>query len=131
MSGIIRKVIEEVWNQKNPALLDDMFTEDFVMHTPIGNFEGPSGYRQIYDTYVNAFSDCQFTIDDELSAGDRNVVRYTFSGTHDGELLGVAPTGKRVSISGISISRLVGGKVAEEWPVWDQMGVMQQIGAVS
>ena len=131
MSGIIRKVIEEVWNQKNPGLLEGFYTEDFVMHTPIGKFEGPSGYRQIYDTYVNAFSDCQFTIDDELSAGDRNVVRYTFSGTHDGELMGVAPTGKRVSISGISISRLVGGKVAEEWPVWDQMGVMQQIGAVS
>ena len=131
MSGIIQRVIEEVWNQKNPGLLEGFYTDEFVMHTPIGDFVGPSGYRQVYDTYVNAFSDCQFTIDDLFSAGDRTVIRYTFSGTHDGELMGVAPTGRRVSVSGISISRVVDGKIVEEWPVWDQMGVMQQIGAVS
>jgi steroid delta-isomerase-like uncharacterized protein len=130
MSDIFRRVTDELWNGKNPELIPELYADDFLMHTPIGVFEGPAGYRQVYDTYVSAFSDCRMTVDDQFASGDRNVIRYTFSGTHDGELLGVPPTGKHVSISGISIARLAGGKIAEEWPVWDQMGVMQQIGAI-
>ena len=129
MSDILRRVTNDIWNAKNPEIISELYAENFVMHTPIGDFLGPSGYKEIYDTYVSAFSDCQFTIDDQITEGDRTVIRYTFSGTHDGELMGVAPTGKHVSISGISIARVEGDKIAEEWPVWDQAGVMQQIGA--
>jgi steroid delta-isomerase-like uncharacterized protein len=130
-AAVLRRVVEGVWNAKNPALISELYSEDFVMHTPVGTFQGQDGYRQIYDTYVTAFPDCRFTVDDLFATGDKVVLRYTYAGTHDGELMEVAPTGKRVSIGGISIARIADGKIAEEWPVWDLHGVMQQIGADS
>jgi steroid delta-isomerase-like uncharacterized protein len=123
-------VVEDIWNPKNPALIPDIYAEDFVMHTPVGTFEGPDGYRKIYDTYVTAFPDCRFTVEDLFATGDRAVIRYTYSGTHNGDLMGVAPTGKRVSIGGIAVARVADGKIAEEWPIWDLHGLMQQIGTI-
>lgn len=124
----MRRFIEEGWNGKNPAAFDDRIAAEFVSHTPNGDFRGPDGYRQLYDTYVNAFPDCQFTIDNLIGEGDMVSLSYTFNGTHTGPLQDVPPTGKRVSVPGVSVSRVVDGKSVEENVTWDQLGLLQQLG---
>ena len=71
----------------------------------------------------------RFAIDDVIEQRDRVVIRWTAKGTHDGELNGLAPTGRSVTVTGISIQRITGNRVAESWTNWDTLGLMQQIGA--
>lgn len=124
----MRRIIEEGWNSKNPAAFDGAFADDFVSHTPSGEFAGPDGYKQLYNAYVTAFPDCQFTIDTLVAEGDTVSLSYTFSGTHTGPLQDVPATGKRVSVQGVSVSRVVGGRSIEERVLWDNHGLMQQLG---
>lgn len=124
----MRRMIEEGWNGKNPATFDDHIATDFVSATPNGEFRGPDGYKQLYHTYVTAFPDCHFTIDHLIAEGNMVSLSYTFSGTHTGPLQDVPPTGKRVSVPGVSVSRFVDGKSVEEHVLWDQLGLLQQLG---
>jgi predicted ester cyclase len=71
------------------------------------------------------------TVDDQLAEGDTVTSRWTFRGTQSGELAGVAPTGKQVTVSGMTISRIHGDVVVEEWTSWDRLGMLVQLGAVS
>lgn len=75
-----------------------------------------------------AVRDCQFTIDNLVGEGDVVSMSYTFNGTHRGPLEDLPPTGKRVSVSGVSVSRIVNGTSVEEHVVWDQLGLLQQLG---
>jgi len=77
-----------------------------------------------------AFPDLHVTIEDVLAEGDKVVQRWSGHGSHQGELMGLPPSGKRISVAGITISRFEGGKVAEEWELYDMMGMMQQLGAL-
>lgn len=124
----MRRFIEDGWNQKNPAAFDDGLAPDFVSHTPVGDFQGLDGYKELYQGYVTAFPDCQFTIDALIGEGDMVSLSYTFSGTHTGPLQDVPPTGRRVSVAGVSVSRFVDGRSVEETVVWDQLGILQQLG---
>jgi predicted ester cyclase len=78
--------------------------------------------------FLNAFPDCQFTIDDMIAEGDRVATKKTFSGTHTGEFNGIAPTGRSVSITFVDILRLRDGKIVEHWLSMDQLSFMQQLG---
>jgi steroid delta-isomerase-like uncharacterized protein len=80
--------------------------------------------------YLGAFPDAEVTIEDQLAEGDKVVTRWTGRGTHQGELMGVPPSGNRVEVPGITISRIEGGKIVEEWENYDALGMMQAIGAV-
>lgn len=128
--GLFRRVAEEVWNRSKPQLIPEIYSEGFVLHTPVGDFKGHDGYRGIYDGYRTAFPDFKFHIADAFGSGDKVVLRWTFTGTHSGELMEVAPTGTRVSSDGMAIARISDGKVVEEWAVWDLYGLMQKIGAI-
>jgi predicted ester cyclase len=77
-----------------------------------------------------AFPDLHVQLDDMVADGDKLVSRYTVHGTHDGELMGIPPTGKQVSIGGIAIDRFEDGQSVEHWEVFDQMGMMQQLGVI-
>jgi predicted ester cyclase len=77
---------------------------------------------------VSAFPDCRFTIDNLIGEGDLVSLSYTFNGTHTGPLQDVPPTGKRVSVPGVSVSRVVDGKSVEENVTWDQLALLQQLG---
>jgi steroid delta-isomerase-like uncharacterized protein len=79
--------------------------------------------------YRAAFPDLQFTVEDIIDQDDRVVIRWSSRGTHQGELMGLAPTGKIVTVTGISIDRFADGKVAESWTNWDVLGLMRQLGA--
>ena len=80
--------------------------------------------------YRAAFPDLQLSVDDLFAEGDRVVARWTSRGTHQGEMMGISPSGKHVQISEIDIFRVSAGKLAEHWGVFDQLGMLQQIGAV-
>jgi predicted ester cyclase len=76
------------------------------------------------------YSDAQITVDDQIAEGDKVASRWTGRGTHDGELMGIAPTGKHVAVAGLTISRVENGRVVEEWTNWDTLGMLQQLGAI-
>ncbi len=128
---LIRRVIEEMWNQRKVELANEFYSEEFIGHDPNNpGVRGPEGIREIVLKYVHAFPDTQFSIDDMVAEGDRVAMRWTAIGTHDGDLDGMAPSGKPISVSGMSIDRIVDGKIVEEWSAWDALGMMQQIGVI-
>ena len=83
------------------------------------------------DPFLEAFPDIEIVIDDQFAEGDRVANRWRDIGTHTGTFMGIAPTGKRVSFTGISIDRIAGGKVVESWINWDELGLLRQLGATT
>lgn len=128
--AIARRVTEEGWNQGNTALFDEFFTADFIGHDPFRPVHGPEGFKQYYATIHSAFPDTHLTIEDLIAEGDMVVSRSTITGTHQGELRGFPPSGKRVTITGIAIVRYASGKAAEAWYEYDALSMLQQIGAI-
>jgi steroid delta-isomerase-like uncharacterized protein len=129
---IVRRLVDGVWQDRNLALIDELVAKDYVGHDPTQPepIHGRDGFRQFVDMYQSAFNDATVTIDDQIAEGDRVMTRWTGRGTHTGELMGIAPTGKEVTVSGITVSRLAGGKIAEEWELMDALGMLVQLGAV-
>ena len=121
---------KEMWNTRNHNIADEIIAPDYVGHDPLTPTAGPAGVKTAVQQVLAAFPDLQFTRDETLSSGDRVVTRWTLSGTHRGEFKGVPPTGRAVTISGITVYRLVNGKIAESWSQWDTLGLMQQLGVV-
>jgi steroid delta-isomerase-like uncharacterized protein len=129
---LVRRYYEVLWNEGKLELIDELFSSDYVNHDPMHPEvpPGPAGARQIVDLYRGAFPDSTFRIEDLISEDDRVVTRWSVTGTHTGALLGLAPTNKRVTVTGITLSRIANDKVAETWANWDNLGLMQQLGAV-
>jgi steroid delta-isomerase-like uncharacterized protein len=125
-----RRLVEEGWNQGNTAVFDELFAADYLGHDTSGPIHGPEGFKQFYATYRTAFPDTHLTIEDQIAEGDTVASRWTATGTHQGPLTGIPPSGKRVRVTGITISRYASGKIAEEWFSYDTLGMLQQIGAV-
>jgi steroid delta-isomerase-like uncharacterized protein len=123
----------DIFNQDNLDLVDEIYASDYVGHDPAMPEEvrGVEGAREFYSMYRNAFPDADITIEDQLADGDMVATRWTGRGTHQGDLMGVPPSGNRVEVPGITISRIEGGKVAEEWNNYDALGMMQAIGGIS
>lgn len=128
---LVRRFFEEVWNKGNPDALDEIDAPDVVNHNaPDGLPPGVEGSKVFVRMYLSAFPDTRFTIDDQIAEGDRVVTRWTAEGTHKGDLMGIPPTGKHVTVTGIGISRIAGGRVVESWGEFDELGMMQQLGVV-
>ncbi|MBA3430548.1 MAG: ester cyclase [Actinobacteria bacterium] len=131
--AIARRAFEDVYANRKPETADQVYSPDFVDHDPATPEEmrrGPEGVKQQAAMYGEAFPDIQMTVEDQLADGDRVVTRWAARGTHQGELMGVPPSGNEVAISGITIARVADGQIQEEWTNWDGLGLMQQIGAV-
>jgi steroid delta-isomerase-like uncharacterized protein len=88
------------------------------------------GFKQLAEVLLSAFSGGTSTVEDMMVDGDKVVSRLTFRGTHTGDLMGIPPTGKSVAISEIIIDRVADGKIVESWRLFDQMGMMQQMGLI-
>ncbi|NIR27704.1 MAG: ester cyclase [Gammaproteobacteria bacterium] len=129
---VILRFDDVVMNQRNLVALDEFVAQDVIDHqVPPGLPPGIEGKRQFLGMLLNAFPDLHITIEGDLIAeGDYVAERWTLEGTHQGELIGIPATGKRVKVAGMSISRLVDGKQVEHWSVMDQFGLLQQIGVI-
>jgi predicted ester cyclase len=131
--GIVRRMIDEILNgQGNPDVADELFAPYYVGHNPASPVDtrGPEGVKGFASMFRSAFPDVHFSVEDQVAEGDKVVTRWRGSGTHRGDLFGIAPTGNRVTFVGITINRIEGGKVAEEWQIFDALGMMQQLGAI-
>jgi steroid delta-isomerase-like uncharacterized protein len=126
--ALARRGFEETMNQRNLAVLDELHVPDFVFHAASRTIQGREPFKQFISMFLTAFPDLHVTIEDMIGEGDRVVVRFTYRGTHKGDLMGIPPTGKQVAVTGISIMRVANGKFLEEWINTD---LMQQLGVVS
>ena len=129
--AVVRRLFEDHWNKKNPALVGELFSTTVAIHTPDGVLNGHDGARQLLSAYATAFPDYHNSIDDLLSEGDRVTCRWTFTGTHKGPLAGITASKKKVNVGGIGIFAIANGKVSELRMVWDKYALMQQIGALA
>ncbi len=121
----------ECVNQGNLDVVNELVTPTFVWHGPGEEVSGPDGMKQFIMRMRTAFPDLQMTFEDQFGEGDKVVTRYTARGTHNGPLPGIPPTGKQATFTGIFISHMAGGQIAEEWENFDQLGLLQQLGVIS
>ncbi|MDQ6910885.1 MAG: ester cyclase [Actinomycetota bacterium] len=129
--SLVRRFFEEVINAENVDRADEFVTADYAEHQQLPGGEGRQGIRvakAFLSMMRRAFPDYRFDIEDLVAEGDKVVARVTVSGTHRGEMMGLAPTGRRVRTSGIEVFRLAGGKLAEHWATFDALGMLRQIG---
>ncbi len=129
---VIRRSFEELWNKGNLSLADELFTPNYEHHDPSSpDFgRGPESEKKRAALYRTAFPDLQLTIEDIIAEGQTVMARWSCRGTHKGDLSGIAPTGKQVTISGVTVARFTNGKMLEGWVNWDALGLMQQLGIV-
>src|SRR6202521_578223 len=127
---VIRRSFEELWNKGNLSVADELFAPNYTHHDPstpdVGR--GPESERKRVTLYHTAFPDLKLTIEDIIAEGEIVMARWSCRGTHKGDLRGIAPTGKHFTITGVSVARFTGGKMAEGWINWDALGLMQQLG---
>ena len=130
----VRRFLEEAFGQGKTELVDEVLHSEFVCYDPnseSGEIRGADTIKGEIEYFRNAVPDLSYTVDDQVAEGDEVVTRYTATGTHQGEFFGVAGTGNRIEMSGIQIDRFdESGKMIEEWPEYDLLGAMRQMGAI-
>src|SRR5687768_3930057 len=128
---IARRVIEDPWQGKLEEVLE-LVGEDAVAHVAgsPAPLTGRDGFREFVTTYLTAFPDGAITVDDQIAEGDIVASRWTGRGTNTGELMGMPPTGRQITVEGISYTRFADDSVREAWIIWDTFAMMQQLGAV-
>jgi len=129
MKRVARKVIEEGLNTGNVDVFDQTHTQDCVWHGPGGReLRGLPAIKEMAQGYVKAFPDMRMTIEHQVAEGNLLATHWRVIGTHKGPLGKTAPTGKSVDIHGYIIARFDRGKVAEEFEVFDELAMLQQLG---
>ena len=130
--ALVRQLVEEVINQGNISMIDELLIPDFVEHEelPPGIPSGREAPKVLFTMLRSAFPDLKATIEHLIAEGDEVVLHMTWTGTHEGEFMGIPPTGKRISINVIDILGLAEGKFVEHWGVMDSMAMMQQLGVI-
>jgi predicted ester cyclase len=130
--AIMRRALEEVVNQGNLDLIDELVGPNFVDHTPFPGLPPTrEGVRQTIKMLREAFPDLHVTSEELVAEGDMVVSRQSTRGTHKGEFMGVPPTEKEVTWTGILMFRISDGQIVGQWLEQDVMGLMQQLGVVS
>jgi steroid delta-isomerase-like uncharacterized protein len=128
--AVVRRVIEEMFNEGNLDAAYELIAPDYVQHDPAMPEEarGPEGYKEFAAAYRTAFPDLHMEVEAQIAEEDLVTTRWICTGTHEGNLMGLAPTGIRVRQPGMDISRVSEGKVAETWEGYNPMVMMQQLG---
>jgi steroid delta-isomerase-like uncharacterized protein len=130
---LVRRLIDEVWNQGQFGVVDALVAADYVGHSPTAGAEthGTEGYKGFFTALRDAFPDVHFSVDQELAESSYVVARWTARGTHLGAYFGIPPSGNKAVITGTTTYRIAAGKVAECWTHADDLGLLRQIGAIS
>jgi steroid delta-isomerase-like uncharacterized protein len=113
----------------DPGILDELLAPDFIGQHATTSLNREALLHSVY-TYSEVFSDRKFTVKDQIAEGDKVVTRCTWRGIHTGDFLGLAPTGKQTEISVFFVQRIRDGRIVEQWFLFDQLGMMQQLGLV-
>ncbi len=128
--AIVRRFIDEVFNEGKLAAIAEVVDRGYIMHGTTPEVRGQQGMQEFVTTYRTALPDYHCTIEDQVAEGDKVVTRWTVRGTQRGELDGIPPTGKPVTLAGIVIDRIANGRMAETWQQADVLGMMQQLGLI-
>ena len=132
--ALARKELQEIFAAGgNLDAAEDIYAPNYISHQPAGDepLRGPEAIKQFAAGIRGAFPDLEIIIEDQIAEGDKVLTRFRTRGTHRGELWGIPPTGKVVEITNMSMCRIEGGKMAEEWPAPDRLGMMQQLGVIN
>jgi steroid delta-isomerase-like uncharacterized protein len=125
----IRRCTEEVFNKGNLSVIPEVFASEFIDHTPDGQvFQGLENLKRVTEMSLRAFPDMHYTIEDLFAEGDKVAVRYTYTGTSKGEMMGMAPTGKSFNISVTYLCHMEDGKQKEVWGYIDMLTWYKQLG---
>jgi len=129
--AVVRRFGDELWNKRNRAIIDELVAENWFWHDVPG---GMPGNREtllaIAEHNHGALANTDYVIEQLVEDGDKVAFLWTLRGDHTGNFAGVPPSGKRLTLRGMSIDRIAGGKLTERWDVTDVYGAMQQIGAI-
>jgi steroid delta-isomerase-like uncharacterized protein len=128
--AVARRFIDQVINRGDLSAADDLVAASYVYHGPGLEVRGPDGIKGVMSMLRSAFPDWRETLDDLIAEGDKVVFRVTGQGTHEGEFFGIPATGRQVTMGGLDLVRFEGSRLAEHWANFDQLGLMQQLGAI-
>jgi steroid delta-isomerase-like uncharacterized protein len=130
-----RRLMEVAFGQGNTGVIDEVLHSDFVCYDPnseAGEVRGADTIKGEIEYFRQAVPDLTYTVEDQVAEGDKVVTRWRASGTHQGEFFGIPGSGNRIEMTGIQIDRFdESGKMVEEWPEYDLLGAMRQMGAIS
>lgn len=127
-----RRFLEEAFNSGNLAVVDELVAPEFVNHDAAlpEPTMGIEATKASIGAYRDAFPDLRMTIEQQVAEGEYVMTRWSARGTHEGDLFGMAATGKEATVTGITVDRIVDGRFVESWTNWDTLGLMQQLGVV-
>jgi predicted ester cyclase len=129
--ALVRRFVDEVQSAGNIDLIDEICSPEFVNHSaPPGIPADCEGIKIVTVMFRRAFPDSYFTVEDMMAEGDKVATRKTFHGTHEGEFMGIPPSGRSVTMGLIDIVRISEGRVVEHWSMGDSLGMMQQLGVI-
>ena len=127
---VVRRLYKEVWNERKLDVADEVISKSHALNDPTftGSAVGPAAYKTQVRRFLAALPDLRFSVEEYICEKDKVVASWTITGTHKGEVLGIAPTNKKVSVAGITIHHLAGGKILDSQAIWDVQSVMVQLG---
>jgi steroid delta-isomerase-like uncharacterized protein len=129
--AVAPRSIEGIWNKGDLGVVQELLASGYVHHVAgAETVQSSEGMGQFVTAFRSAFPDLTFTIEDQIAEEDKVLTCWTGRGTHQGELQGIAPTGKQITITGMTLERIVNGKVMEGWAEFDALGMMQQLGVI-
>lgn len=128
-AGVLRRWVDSL-NRGAPVLADTFSPDCIVRFVGTPELHGPQQVAQFVTAVIGGFPDLRFTIEDQVAAGDVVVTRWSAEATHAGDFMGLLPTGRRVTFTGIAYDRFEAGKIVERWEHFDRLGLLEQIGAV-
>ena len=128
---IAKRIVQEIWNEGNLELADEIIDADYADYVAgDGSPVGPDGFKQAVSGIRAAFPEFNITIDDMISEDDKVALVWTFKGTHKGELMGIAPTDKKVVFDGVYLYKFREGKLVERSGKRDMFNLMKQLGVI-
>jgi steroid delta-isomerase-like uncharacterized protein len=130
--AIVQRLYEEVWNRRKLEVIKEIISPSHALQAPnmSGSSIGPEAYKRNVLAFLAGFPDLRWSIEDTIAEKDKVVACWTISGTHKGDYVGIPATNKKVSVEGITIHNVAGGKIMDSYSNWDVLGMMQQLGVV-
>ena len=130
--ALVRRLYEEVWINRKLEVINELISPSHALQGPniFGSSVGPEAYKRQVSSFLKAYPDLHWTIEDTIAEKDKVVACWTLSGTHKGDFMGVPATNRKVCVGGITIHHIAGGRIMDSHSNWDALGMMQQLGAV-